>query len=609
MEAVYNKFAVYEPRCEINNERSWVIIKGGQTITYTPYPATSFSNSNFNFVSNPPGKQNILDRVCIIEVPVEIDFTAVAVGTNRVIQSGLDAFRAYPVSSVTSTLTAKINGYPVSVEISEIVHLLSRFHTPLENLRTYASLSLQMDDNYQDYRDATTAGGTSYSNNPLAVYGENTTQVPRGAYPMNISTNTTTSAKVSATLREYIILPPFIFDGHQAGGLTNLDTFQMDFILNPNLNRIWSRSPAHPVTLSSMTVNFFKPTLWLGWITPRLTQPIPRLMSYPYFQISKYVTSQAGIIPGGTITPGTSVDLKSDVIQFNSIPRKIYIFAKESNTIINANLVNSISLFPDVFLKINNISISWDNIDGVLSGANAHNLWELSVANGLKLSWTEFNGITQFSPATTATAMKIIGLTGSILCIELGKDIGLRDNQAEGALDKVNFQISRMNVTNINQYTNITPDLYILAIYDGVLEIFDNSARSYIGVINASDILNAPVSHEVSYNQLEKVYGGDFFSKFKDIAGRVVKGLRDTKAISNVLGSIPNPYAQIGSKIARSFGLGEGARAGVLAGCMNCPPGRCICMQNEGNGGVLIGGRIADPIEMKKRLKKMRGRK
>ena len=41
------KVAIYEPRLKISNEREWVIVKGGQTVTTTAYPASSHSNKYF----------------------------------------------------------------------------------------------------------------------------------------------------------------------------------------------------------------------------------------------------------------------------------------------------------------------------------------------------------------------------------------------------------------------------------------------------------------------------------------------------------------------------------------------------------------------------------
>ena len=604
MEFPINKFAVYEPRLELNNQRSFVIVKGGQTVTYQQYPATAYSTSSFNFITNPPGRKNVLDRVAIIEVDVNLAFSGPGDGSGTLmIQSGRDAFRAYPISSITQTLTCQINGFPVTIELSDVAHLLSRFHTNMENKNSYLSIFPQMEDNYQNYADADNA-----NNNPLAPYHTNSTQQPRGAYPMVITNNTNTSANVRATLREYITLPPFIFDGHEAGGLTNLDTLQFDFTLSTALARIWSRSTANHVPISNggITVTFpSAPKLFLGWITPRLTQEIPRVMTYPYFQISRYVSSG-----NDELGPNASNDLQSQVIQFSSIPRKLYIFAKQSNTIINNSVQNQVK-YTDTFLKITKININWDNIDGVLSGASPNNLYELSVANGMKMPFVEWNGLSYDCGQNVGSTPVTLGLSAGPVCLELGKDLGLRDNQAEGMLDKINFQVT-VSVTNVNQTETLKPDLYVVAVYDGVLEIFDNSARAYIGVINGHDILTVPVNHEVSYNSLEKIYGGDFFSKFKDIAGKVVSGLKQSKAISNILGAVPHPYAQVGSNIARSLGFGEGARAGsaraggvLMGGCDMCQ-GRCGCGEGEGEGGVLVGGRLADYSKMKQRLRKMR---
>jgi hypothetical protein len=312
------------------------------------------------------------------------------------------------------------------------------------------------------------------------------------------------------------------------------------------------------------------------------------MMTYPYFQISKYVSNFSNT----NVAPNASTVLTSQVIQFSSIPRKLYLYAKQSNSIINQNIMNSMNT-TDTFMRVDKVNINWDNIDGVLAGAESENLYQFSVQNGLKMSFIDWHGLTYKFGGTVAT----VGLSGGPVCIELGKDIGLRDNQAEGALDKINFQVN-LTVTNVNQTLTLNPDLYVVAVYDGILEIFDNSARAYIGVINQNDILNSPVNHNVSYNQLEKVYGGDFFSKFKDIAGKVVQGLRDTKAISNVLGSVPHPYAQVGANVAKS--LGFGARGGVLDG--GCDAG----CDGGVRGGVLLGGQHASRDKMRNRMKHMR---
>lgn len=573
-------FAIYEPRLELENKRSFVIVKGGQTVTYYSYPATSASNANFKFIANPPSKTTVLDRVAIIEAPVQITINQDAgdPNTDNILQPGRDAFRSWPIASVTATLNMWINGYQASIESSELIHLLERFHSPMDSKNDWLSILPQMPDNYQDYRDAEGA-----DNNPLADYKEATAQIPRGAYNIEVVSNTPSQAVIKATLREYVVLPPMIWDKHQAGGLTILDTLQFEWILNANLTRIWSHSAASTSTIGSMTVDFIgagQPNLLLGFITPRLSQlqTMPKSITYPFFQISKFVTQ-----PNTSLAPNASMVKRTNSIVLNSIPRKMYLFARESFTQINANLQNSITS-TDTFMRINGISISWDNIEGILSGASPENLYNLSVLNGLNMSWTEWNGLTQRLTATSGDPTKYIGTTGSVICLEFGKDIGLRDDQAEGMVGQYNMQVT-FDITNTNQYTTITPDLYIVCVFDGIINISNNSAMPIIGVISRQDVLNAPISNEITYSQTERIYGGgDFFNRFKHVVKKVGRTLapvhnfvKKNQLISKGLAEVPNPYAQVASQGFRALGYGQGAMSGG-----------CDC--EYGQGGVLYGG-------------------
>lgn len=586
------KVAIYEPRLKVSNEREWVIVKGGQTVTTTVYPSTSSSNSYFNFTTNPPGKKTVLDRHITIRAPVTLIFSGP--GSNNsipgqstddlMVQQGRDAFRSFPISSVTSTLTCRINGFPVSIESNQFVHVLENFHNKIDSLNTTQSIYPNMADNFQNYSD-----GEICNRNPLGTYYDNSAMVPRGAYDMDIITNTNTTCTINAVLYETIVLPPFLFDDSQSGGLTNLDTLDFNFVLSTNLARIWSRSTANTVPLTSLSVSFNndKPSLLLNWITPRDTQNIPDRVRYPYFQLSRYNQ------PIVTLAPNAFTVANSQVLQFNSIPRKLYIFARQSDGSIDTSLSESVN-HTDTFLKIDKISLSWDNIDGVLSGCEDVNLYQMSVNNGLNYDWESWKGVTNNIGTVFPQNSTKIGLKGSILCLCPGVDFGLRNSQAEGVLDKINFQ-ANVTVRNINQTKTIQADLYVLAVYDGYLDIFDNSAQAIIGAVTNEDILSTPVSYDLSYHEIQKIYGGDFFSKVRDTGSKIIKSLgkandylRDKKLISNVLGAIPSPYTQSAAEVAKSLGYGTGkglGYGGVLeGGCLDCN-GSC---SNNQQGGAMM---------------------
>ncbi len=561
---------VLEPRCELNNQRQWAILKGGQSVTPYRLPTTSYSNSNWNWTVIPPSKSAILDRVVVVHAQCTINFTGTTSDGSNLLQPGRCGLRSHPINRMISQLSVSMNGYQTSIESQQIIGALERVKTPLEFQRTFGSIFAQMKDNYAVYGD-----GTLANNNPLGTYADNPGEQPRGAYRMNVVSNTTTAAQVIVDLYEYLILPPLLFGSdecgkiRQAGGFTHLDNFVISAALNQSLARIWcnanpgSGTTPSTTTLTAVTVNVSaNPELYVNWITPRLVEPIPEQIVYPFQQINRYTLSGAA-----SLAPNASATITSNVIQFASVPLKLYIFARRSDQDILSTVAKTVGS-TDTFAVINNISVSFNNIAGLLSQASPMQLYQMSLQNGLSMSWDEFCGYTQVVNSTSGQPTKIIGTAGSMLVIDPAKDFGLESTLADGSLGQFNFQISQMNITNQNQYDTIPYDLYIIAVYDGIMTLSNNSGTTQIGVHNKMDVLNAPDS-DLSYNELTSVYGGgSFFSTLGDIAKRGVGFLRDSKLISHGLSAIPNPTAQAVGSVARTLGFGEdaGASAGILMG-------------------------------------------
>ena len=93
---------------------------------------------------------------------------------------------------------------------------------------------------------------------------------------------------------------------------------------------------------------------------------------------------------------------------------------------------------------------------------------------------------------------------------------------------------------------------------------------------------------------MKKIYGGDFFSSFKNIAnkalpylGKINKGLKDTKAISRGLSLASAPASLIHPGLGTAAELGSDIAKAV----------------GYGKGGVLVGGQMADMNAMKRRLR------
>lgn len=579
--------SVMEPRCELNNQRQWAILKGGQSVTPYRLPTTSYSNSNWNWTVIPPSKSSILDRVVVVHAQVTLTFAGTTSDGSNLLQPGRCGLRSHPINRMISQLSVSMNGYQTSIESQQIISALERIKTPLEFQRTFGSIYAQMKDNYATYGD-----GTLAANNPLGTYADNAGENPRGAYRMTVSSNTTTAAVVVVDLYEYLILPPLLFGSddsgriREAGGFTHLDNFVISASLNQSLARIWCN--ANPgsgltpstATISSLSVNVSSnPELYVWWVTPRLVEPIPEQIVYPFQQINRYTLSSAA-----TLAPNASATVTSNVIQFASVPLKLYVFARRSDQDMFSTLAKTIGS-TDTFAAINSISVSFNNIAGLLSQASPMQLYQMSLQNGLNMSWDEFCGYTQILNSTSGQPTLTVGTVGGMLVIDPAKDFGLESTLADGSLGQFNFQISQMNITNQNQFDTIPFDLYIIAVYDGIMTLSNNSGTTQIGVVSKMDVLNAPEA-DMSYNELLTVYGGgSFFSTLGDVAKKTLGFLRDTKLISNGLKLIPDPRAQTASHIAHTLGFGQD-----------------IMMDSGASAGILMGGKPLTKKQMRKRL-------
>ena len=121
---------VVDPRVNFSNDRMYSVLTGGSQVSWKSFTTTSFSNSSINFTAPPPNPGICVDPKVYITVPVELTFAArrisllhippvvdpPAPGINigdpipwtdndRVLKDGCDAFRAFPISSITNTLS------------------------------------------------------------------------------------------------------------------------------------------------------------------------------------------------------------------------------------------------------------------------------------------------------------------------------------------------------------------------------------------------------------------------------------------------------------------------------------------------------------------------
>ena len=463
---------VLDRRLGFESKKGFGVIKSGQTNTYKVLPTQNYSNQNITFNAQPPSPNISISREILVHNYFQLTFTGTAGTLNggTVLYPGLyDAPRAMPFAQVTSNIQVNINNAAVSMNTYQVINAFMKANITDDEVRRDFSLAPDMLDTYQNYDDPYTQS-YGISNDPLQAYGQNSYFNTRGAFPINVISNPVVgpgnagTAVVQFESTEPLILSPFLNGNDNNVAFIGVQSLTVQFNLL-NMARVWSHSAGagNAGTISRIDVTFFQaPELLLNFITPSPLQDIPLNNVYSYNTVDIYPQDLlTNVAPNGTLT------INSQNIQLNYIPRRILVFVRRSEA-------TSDFTTTDTFFKINNVSINFDNISGVLSGANSQQLYELSKNSGLDQTWTEWS--------------KFIG---SVLILDIGRAIMLNDaTEAPSLTVTKQFQI-QVNVTNLNQTDTISPSLYIVTIADGLISVGGNAAILQNTILSREDILDA----------------------------------------------------------------------------------------------------------------------
>jgi len=256
--------------------------------------------------------------------------------------------------------------------------------------------------------------------------------------------------------------------------------------------------------------------------------PIPRSLTSSYFSIVSYPTKSSA-----PIAPGQNVSLTMQSVQVTSIPRRLYVFARDDDSVLTPF---SSDTFMSLATNANPITLTWNN-NQFLSQSTAADLYNMSVKNGINMSWSQFTNF-----------------TGSVLCIDFGTDIGLMSDEAPGILG--NYQLGLTCQFTNTRSTSITPTLYAVVCYEGVFNVINGNCSHMIGILSREDVLNSQRMAGITYKAAESIWGGDFYEKLKHRLGQVHDFVKKGKIISSVAKAIPHPASQVLGSVADRFGYG-----------------------------------------------------
>jgi len=508
----------------INQTQMYNVFKGSSETTYKVFTTSSFSTSNFNFSCPPPNQTTIISKKVVAYVTFNINFVGTtSLGNNLLDGWGLTmAPRALPLSRSTQNLVVRINDGSFSIPLNDIVTGISRYgYDRYKSELTESPCYLDQSQNYDELINTVRNPlGSSFNSSEIG------TDQRGGFVGCTILVNTPTNATLQLSIAEPMLISPFDYSGPLGSGFIGVQSLDVTYTLDNNLIAcLLSKAVSDPAVFTSTSISIQgQPSLLFTYFTPQELTSIPRSSMYSYITCERYPTDYQT-----PINPGQSVTIASNNIQINSIPKRMYVYARLRNQDFNINKT-------DTFLRIENISVSFGNRSGLLASANSRQLYEISKRNGCDLSFNSWYG------SYGSGSNRIISGVGSVLALCPSIDIGLTDLQCVGQLNNLQLQMTA-TFTNINPTTPIVATMYIVVLSEGVATISDGRTTTQIGIISANEALNSPV---VAIEQASGE-GGSFMTGLRNIISQV------PGVVKKVL-----PAIKTGYDVAKLLGLGEG---------------------------------------------------
>jgi hypothetical protein len=313
---------------------------------------------------------------------------------------------------------------------------------------------------------------------PLSSYG-NTDKLQgggRGQFGPGISitiisgnnspgTGVAGSVTFNVTLQECLLHPflkAFSPESTALVGVRQMD-FNITFVQDV-FKSLWAQSGYSAAgVITSYTNNPVPVAPSLGIITYDANWPIPKRVLYTF---PKVVTQSQNV---ATLAPGASTTINYNSFQIGTELDAIILFARENDNNTSVTSTNT-------FAQINNINVTYNNVNNILSSFTPLQIWQnLHSANGGNMSFNEFNSF-----------------TGGVVKLIFTKDIPIDDGSAPGMSVNKNVQIV-MQITNINTTRSISYTAWIIFQYKGVMDIdtVAGTMETRTTVLSAEDVFAA----------------------------------------------------------------------------------------------------------------------
>jgi hypothetical protein len=433
-----------------------------------------------------------------------------------------------------------LNEATIVVNNSDILNEVARLNVFPETENFYDNTSFN--DEISSYRNAT---GSPL--NPLESFSSaNPSKYlvkPRTLGITVVSGNScpasgTTTVQITGTLYEPLWTPFCNMGEDETSGYygVNNDTININWMANL-FDSLFSFFLPTGLTLVSSSASLSPSQyLYLQYLTPTedVLKTVPQKSVYRYSDYSVNNTT-LGVPTVLANNASGDISVSNSMCNFSTVPRKILIYAKESNSAQTA-------LRPEKYLNIKNITATFNNGNPILSGATPNALWEISRKNGLQMPRSCWKS--ELLNANNSINGDLYGC-GSILCLSV-LDLNLQDSLSQSVGGRFPFTI---NITFNNPTNEIftNPNLYIVGINEAVIVRDGSQYTNYL--LNLSENMlpamkNLPAIDRVSFeaHQKSESFAGGSLKDFLKKA--YARGHRAYNFIKKNRGAVEGMYNQ-----------------------------------------------------------------
>lgn len=592
-----------------------------QSIAQNVYPSNSQSNANSHLWNiQTPSTDVMINRNFIVEadISLRLTFPNATIGATTNALARFNQFHgrnnglcAFPFNRLCNTQTLTMNSFNTTVNsndcLSELIHMYDE-----DDL-----IAMSGTANCPDYLALYNGIRTllSDSNPALPLQYTHTGPLDNGNIPnilgnyfnssikSKLKGNSTNVEVVSATLvndtnvdvvfrvrENFIGLSP-LTSGAEASshlrGMMGITNLQLTVVFNGNANRLYRSARYQQNALgsvgecSSSTLNSVSNAkLLITYYSLKPSQlPNPRNV-IPYYQVNTFYSNETGAVAGGADrtlqAPNLQLSVIPDLVVFSVEP--LNYTQTETTTQQNSKWAG------DWVATINNVSIQFNNQNGILSNAQKIDLWNMSRCSFPNQEWHDFNGKMPYVDYDQILNAGVVQSYGAMtfrrgewpsahchLALRFGEDIPIpQEYLSVGSLGSFNFsaqvnftnQITNGNDPNLRPWYDVGANfrLKVMIISLGAISNELGTTGVTTGFFTKQMVMSVIGSetHGVSSRQLKS-----FIGKGKmDMEG---EGIFDW-VIDNTISRVPVVGGLVGSVAKKLNPFGAGTSGGGISG-------------------------------------------